>query len=221
MRGREAAHMSRAGGPGYVTGLHAFDLYHVINRPEEGRKTEPTGGIKQANFMFRTSFLIQASSSEHQENHPTIVKMPESTKFSFKAKAEISELQLATIQLNLQIKQLRKQRRKDQRQKFVFRFEALDVLRQNLFAENGLPNQTQESYMDRLKDFKFKLEKQVKTTKLMEKGAENDKYIEKIENMIGDVNQKIMMEMKSYVEDLNATISAMSLEEEGIDQSGD
>ena len=75
--------------------------------------------------------------------------------------------------------------------------------------------------MDRLKDFKFKLEKQVKTTKLMEKGAENDKYIEKIENMIGDVNQKIMMEMKSYVEDLNATISAMSLEEEGIDQSGD
>ena len=147
--------------------------------------------------------------------------MPESTKFSFKAKAEISELQLATIQLNLKIKQLRKERRKDQRQKFVFRFEALDVLRQNLFAENRLPNQTQESYMDRLKDFKFKLEKQVKTTKLMEKGAENDKYIEKIENMIGDVNQKIMMEMKSYVEDLNATISAMSLEEEGIDQSGD
>ena len=201
-----------------MTVLHAFDLYHVINRPEEGRKTEPTGGIKQANFMFRTSFLIQASSSEHQENHPTIVKMPGSTEFSFKAKAEISELQLATIQLNLQIKQLRKQRRKDQRQKFVFRFEALDVLRKNLFAENGLPNQTKESYMDRLKDFKFKLEKQVQTTKLMEKGAESDKYIEKIEKMIEVVNQKIMMEMETDVEGLNATISGMSLKEGGIDQ---
>ena len=103
--------------------------------------------------------------------------MPGCAKFSFKA--GLSELQLSTIQLNLKIKQLRKERRKDQRQKFVFRFEALDVLRKNLFAENRLPNQTQESYMERLKDFKFKLEKQVKTTKLMEKVAENDKYIEK------------------------------------------
>ena len=170
--------------------------------------------------MFRTSFLIQASSSEHQENHPTIVKMPGSTKFRFKAKAEISELQLATIQLNLKIKQLRRERRKDQRQKFVFRFEALDVLRKNLFAENGLPNQTKESYIDRLKDFKFKLEKQVQTTKLMEKGAESDKYIEKIEKMIEVVNQKIMMEMETDVEDLNATISGMSLNDGGIDRSG-
>ena len=146
--------------------------------------------------------------------------MPGSTKFRFKAKFEISELQLATIQLNLEIKQLRKQRRKNQRQNFVFRFEALEALRKNLFAENGLPNQTQESYMDRLKDFKFKLEKQVKTTKLMEKGAENDEYIKKIENMIGDVNQKIMTEMKTCLADLNATISGMSLNEGGIDRSG-
>ena len=168
--------------------------------------------------MPLTSFFIQASIAEHQENPPTIAKMPRSAKFSFKG--EISELQLATIQLNLKIKQLRKERRKDQRQKFVFRFEALDVLRKNLFAENGLPNQTQESYMVRLKDFKFKLEKQVKTTKLMEKGAENDEYIEKIENMIRDVNQKIITEMKTCLEDINATISGMSLNEGGIDRSG-
>jgi hypothetical protein len=167
--------------------------------------------------MPLSSFFIQASIAEHQENHLTIAKMPGCAKFRFKA--GLSELQLSTIQLNLKIKQLRKESRKNQRQKFVFRFEALDVLRKNLFAENGLPNQTQESYMNSLKDFKFKLEKQVKTTKLMEKGAENDEYIEKIEKMIRDVNQKIVKEMKACVEDLNATISGMSLEEGGIDQS--
>ena len=143
--------------------------------------------------------------------------MPGSAKFSFKA--EISELQLQTLKIQLKVKQLRKESRKLQRQKYIFRFEALDTLRKTLFAENGLPNQTQESYMDRLKAFKVKLEKQVKQTKLMEKGAENDEYIEKIEKMIGDVNKKIMMEMETRVEDLNATISGMSLKEGGIDQS--
>ena len=168
--------------------------------------------------MPLTSFFIQASSSEHQENHPTIAKMPGCAKFSFKA--GFSELQLQTLKLQLKVKQLRKESRKQQRQKYIFRFVALDQLRKNLFAENGLPNQTQESYMDRLKAFKVKLEKQVKQTKLMEKGAENDEYIEKIEKMIGDVNQKIMMEMETCVEDLNATISGMSLKEGGIDRSG-
>ena len=149
--------------------------------------------------------------------------MPGCAKFSFKA--GFSELQLATVQLQLKVKQLRKESRKSQRQKFVFRFEALELLRKNLFAENGLPNQTQECYMDRLKAFKVKLEKQVKQTKLMagwlmEKGDENDEYIEKIEKMIGDVNKKIMMEMETRVEDLNATISGMSLKEGGIDRSG-
>ena len=165
--------------------------------------------------MPLTSFLFQASISEHQENHPTIAKMPGAAKFTFKA--GVSQFQLQAVQLK--VKQLRKESRKSQRQKFVFRFEALELLRKNLFAENGLPNQTQECYMDRLKAFKVKLEKQVKQTKLMEKGAENDEYIEKIEKMIGDVNQKIMMEMETDVEDLNATISGMSLKEGGIDQS--
>ena len=143
--------------------------------------------------------------------------MPGCAKFSFKA--GFSELQLQTLKLQLKVKQLRKESRKQLRQKYIFRFVALDQLRKNLFAENGLPNQTQESYMDRLKAFKVKLEKQVKQTKLMEKGAENDEYIEKIEKMIEDVNQKILMEMETDVEDLNATISGMSLKEEGIDQS--
>ena len=72
----------------------------------------------------------------------------------------------------------------NQRQKYIFRFEALEMLRKNLFAENWLPNQTQESYIDRLRTFKFKLEKQVKQAKLMEQGVEIDVYIEKIEKMI-------------------------------------
>ena len=161
--------------------------------------------------MPLTSFFIQASSSEHQENHPTIAKMSTSRKFNFKV--PISELQLQTLKIQLKVKQLRKESRKQQRQKYIFRFEALDTLRKTLFAENGLPNQTQESYIDRLKAFKVKLEKQVKQTKLMKKGAENDEYIEKIEKMIEDVNQKILMEMETGVEDLNATISGMSLKE--------
>ena len=165
-----------------------------------------------------TSFFIQASSSEHQENHPDIAKMSASHKFNFKV--PISELQLQTLKIQLKVKQLRKESRKQQRQKYIFRFEALDSLRKTLFAENGLPNQTQKAYMDRLKAFKVKLEKQVKQTKLMEKGAENDEYIEKIEKMIGDVDQKIMLEMETCVEDLNATISGMSLKEGGIDRSG-
>ena len=118
----------------------------------------------------------------------------------------------------MKVKQLRKENRKNQRQKYIFRFEALEMLRKNLFAENGLPNQTQFSYMDRLKTFKVKLEKQVQQAKLMEQGVEIDEYIEKIEKMIGDVNRKIRMKMKACVEDLNATISGMSLKEGGTDQ---
>ena len=123
------------------------------------------------------------------------------------------------LAVQMKVKQLRKENRKNQRQKYIFRFEALEMLRKNLFAENGLPNQTQESYMDRLRTFKFKLEKQVKQAKLMEQGVEIDEYIEKIEKMIGDVNRKYRMKMKTCVEDLNATISGMSLKEGGIDQS--
>lgn len=123
------------------------------------------------------------------------------------------------LKFQFKVKQLRRENRKFQRQKYIFRFEALDMLRKNLFAENGLPNQTQKSYMDRLKTFKVKLEKQVNRALLMEQGVEIDEYVEKIETMIGDVNQKIMMEMETYVEDLNATISGMSLKEGGIDQS--
>jgi hypothetical protein len=122
------------------------------------------------------------------------------------------------LKFQFKVKQLRRENRKFQRQKYIFRFEALDMLRKNLFAENGLPNQTQKSYMDRLKTFKVKLEKQVNRALLMEQGVEIDEYMEKIETMIGDVNQKIMMEMETYVEDLNATISGMSLKEGEIDQ---